>query len=257
MAKDQEVVTTKIELEDSSRIIQKVSDLIFISLRKTNRHSAPQLICYHNPARPDLSCILKGVARYYDLRLISLETILLEQREKLTKLGVQAHDVLTHRVPVPDDVVTAFFQHELNQSASKTKGFMLVNYPMNSAQMAQFRRLKVAPGLVMILEDDSSTSPASYVDKVQIDSASGELFSEGTPDSDDCKKSALKEGHELKSLSEEQKISLSREVAHFERVSTLFDKGWSEKLQYVKADEAIQTSGDSLGDNLVGFFKQW
>lgn len=151
-------ITTVIDRHDLLEFPHKISNLIKLNHKNITPRIQPRIIFYCHPARSELLPLIEAAARYYDLPVISLEKTLLDQREKLKKLGCVSHDVLTRRAQIPDDVgllfnsqiATAFMQHEVKKTVCQTKGWAMVNYPMSTAQFNQFMKMKNDPVLVFL-----------------------------------------------------------------------------------------------------------
>lgn len=97
-------ITTVIDDADFEEFPQKVANLIKLQQKERTPKKAPRIIIYHHPARSEMTQFIESAAHYYDLPVVSVEKTLLEQREKLLNLGCVAHEVLTRRAQVPDDV---------------------------------------------------------------------------------------------------------------------------------------------------------
>ena len=98
-------LTTIFQNNDPKKITQRISDFAFIKLNQKISTPAPHFIYYYHPAKPELKCWLQTAAKYYDLHVIDIDDILENQREKLKKLGVISHEILTRRLPIPDEVL--------------------------------------------------------------------------------------------------------------------------------------------------------
>lgn len=82
----------------------KISNLVKIRAKGMTPARFPKILIFYHPARTELRTQLKNVASYFDLQCISLESCLVDQREKLKNLGPNSHEVLTKLLAVPDEV---------------------------------------------------------------------------------------------------------------------------------------------------------
>lgn len=101
-------VTTVVTESDFAEFPMKISNIIKLKQKRVTPKRPPRIIIYHHPARSSMSKCIQDAAHYYDLPVISVEKVLIEQREKLKNLGCISHEVLTRRSEIPDDVAVSF-----------------------------------------------------------------------------------------------------------------------------------------------------
>lgn len=82
----------------------KILNYVRLRMKRITPVKPPKIIVFSHPARTELRSHLKNVADYFDLKSVSLEHVLVEQRDKLKRLGPNCHEVLTRQLEVPDDV---------------------------------------------------------------------------------------------------------------------------------------------------------
>lgn len=82
----------------------KISNIVLLRTKGITPAKPPRVLVFHHPCRTELKSQLQNVASYFDLRFLSLETTLVNQREKLKSLGSHCHEILTKVEEVPDDV---------------------------------------------------------------------------------------------------------------------------------------------------------
>ena len=199
--------------------------------------------------RSEFQPYVASIAKYFDFKIISLESTLESQKATMTKLGYKAHEVLTHRLPVADDVVTAFMQHELRKSECITKGWMLVNYPANHAQFEQFERFNPDTLLFMCISEEHSVSQ-TLLEQTKIDSVSGKLYS---PLDSERLKEAQDRGVALSALSETQKANLGAAVQAYERLLTHLTEHHRAKVCSLSGTRMQETKGQDALDMIHSF----
>lgn len=178
---------------------------------------------------------------------ISVDLILQDQREKLGKLGYEAHEILTKKIPVPDEISTAFIQHELKKTVCSTKGWIMSNYPSNSHQFAQFLKLRNEPFIVVFVVEDPAEFRSLESDCL-IDQEAGTVYSEW--DSQQAKVKEHLKNHTLIKPSEAQRKSLQQAANEYHKVLEVLNKEWTQRLVKVAASACKQTDGQALHDLL-------
>lgn len=199
--------------------------------------------------RSEFHSYISSIARYFELKVVSLQDTLQSQKEKVTKLGYKSHEVLTHRLPVTDDVVTAFIQNELRKSDCTTKGWMLVNYPYNLTQFEQFDRFNHDTLLYVFVHEDPVANQM-LLEKTLIDPASGELYS-----SQDATRlaHAKQRGIQLDRFTSEQVSKFTAEVALYEQTKAHLMTNKSSQLCLIAATKMEETKGQEALDQIHSY----
>lgn len=104
------IVLTMDEIELAA-FPSKIMNCVKLRMKSITPAKQPKIILFSHPARTELRTHLKNVADYFDLKRVSLEHVLIDQRDKLKRLGPNCHEVLTKQLEVPDDVI-----HRLSRS---------------------------------------------------------------------------------------------------------------------------------------------
>lgn len=199
--------------------------------------------------RSEFHPYIASIAKYFDFKVVSLESTLESQKATMTKLGYKAHEVLTHRLPVADDVVTALMQHELKKSECITKGWMLVNYPANNAQLEQFERFNPDTLLYMCISEDPSVSE-KLLEETKIDPLSGKLYS---PLDASGLSEAQVRGITLSELSSTQKSQLTLVAQAYERLLAHLAQNQPTKVCALPGSRMHETKGQEALDMIHSF----
>lgn len=199
--------------------------------------------------RSEFEPYVASIAKYFDFKIVSLESTLESQKATMTKLGYKAHEVLTHRLTVADDVVTAFIQHELRKSECITKGWMLVNYPANHAQFEQFERFNPDTLLFICISEEQSVSQ-SMLEQTKIDTLSGKLYS---PLDAVRLKETQARGVALSPLSETQKTHLLHVVQAYERLLIHLTENHRAKVCSLSGSRMEETKGQEALDMIHSY----
>lgn len=147
-------IVTVLDEDELKAFPSKISNIIKLRVKGLTPAKPPRVLIFHHPGRTELRALIKNVAVYFDLKNLSVESTLVDQREKLEKLGSNCHELLTKMQELPDDVdfaneiATAFMEHELSSTTCSSKGWLMTNYPKNKEQLAQFLKLKQEPCIV-------------------------------------------------------------------------------------------------------------
>lgn len=99
----------------------KISNYVRLRSKPFTPVKPPKIIVFYHPARTELRAYLKNLADYFDLKTVTMEHVLIEQREKLKRLGPNCHEVMTKRLEVPDDVVYIAYSDRISFHAVRAR----------------------------------------------------------------------------------------------------------------------------------------
>lgn len=97
-------IVTTMDKDELKAFPSKISNIVLMRAKGITPMKPPRVLVFYHPGRTELRTHLKNVAAYFDLKCLSIEHTLIEQREKLKKLGPNCHEILTKVQEVPDEV---------------------------------------------------------------------------------------------------------------------------------------------------------
>lgn len=97
-------IVTTMNKDELAAFPSKISNVVLLRTKGITPVKPPRVLVFYHPCRTELKTHLKSVASYFDLRGVSIEQTLIDQREKLKRMGSNCHEILTKVHEVPDDV---------------------------------------------------------------------------------------------------------------------------------------------------------